>query len=194
MRKNKIIFCIIVCCFCIFACKAKEPKEPKEPKEEIKKIGSIDKPLNLSLLFHKSGGIRISEDTIDGNVIETLLYPYSINIADDSIIVTTRLKRDERYYKEYRGELTDEQHLRIKKLVSALNQKYEIGERGPLGGWTCILEIDNQVHYEHRACEAPPGFSHPYFSPMPKEIHSLFLYIVDLSPIRIMGYKNASDE
>ncbi|MDR2971370.1 MAG: hypothetical protein LBU83_05520, partial [Bacteroidales bacterium] len=65
---NRIFFCIIIS-FCIFSCK---PKEPKEPKEEIKKIGNIDKPLNLSLLFRDAGGVGVSYDTIDGNEIRTV--------------------------------------------------------------------------------------------------------------------------
>jgi hypothetical protein len=79
--------------------------------------------------------------------------------------------------------------LKIKELVSDLNQEYKIpsGRIGPLGGWLCILEIDNQVHYKHGACEDSPKFTHPAFDPMPREIHSLFRYIVDLSPIEIMG-------
>jgi len=173
---------IIICCFCIFACKA---KEPEKPKEEIKKIGNIDKPLNLSLLFRDEGGIIVSKDTIDGNIIETLRYPYSIDIVNDSIIFTARkmLKN-----KEHRGKLTDEQLLEIKKMVSALNQKYEIpSERiGPYdASWLCILEIDNQVHYIHGACADNYGFTMRNFSLMPKEIFLLFRYIVDLSPIRI---------
>ena len=144
-----------------------------------RKIGSIDKPLNLSLLFRDSGGIGVSLDTIDGNVIETLQYPYSIDIVNDSIIFT-RWKIFSK--KEYRGKLTDEQHLRIKNMASALNQKYNIGPQGPLGGWTCILEIDNQVHYKQRACDDNPEFSHPAFPSMPKEMVLLFQYIIDLSP------------
>jgi len=73
-------------------------------------------------------------------------------------------------------------------MVSALNQEYEIptGRIGPYGGWLCILEIDNQVHYKHGACEDNPEFTIPnHFSPMPEEIRILFRYIVDLSPIRI---------
>jgi hypothetical protein len=161
-----------------------------------RKIGSIDKPLNLSLLFRDSGGIGVSKDTIDGNVIKTLLYPYSINIVNDSIIFTARKIR--RGNKEYRGKLTDEQHSEIKKKVSELNQKYDYASRGPLGGWTCILEIDNQVHYIYRYCSHAYKFSNPNpnFSPMPKEIELLFQYIVGLSPIPIMKQdtKRASDE
>jgi hypothetical protein len=178
---NKTIFCVIICCFCIFTCKPKEP--------EIKKIGSIDKPLNLSLLFRDPSGIRVSIDTIDGNVIKTLLYPYSIDIVDDSIIVTKRkMCGDEKCDREYRGKLTDEQHLKIKKLVSTLNLEYEIpsGYIGS-GGWLCILEIDNQVHYKHD-CNGYPEFKDPdYGRPMPKEILLLYQYIIGLSPIQIMG-------
>jgi len=187
---NKTIFYIIICYFCIFTCK---PKEPEKPKEEIKKIGNIDKPLNLSLHFNGPGQ-AISFDTIDGNIIKTLKYPYSIKIVNDSIMIFAGwvvidekaglIERDE----EYKGKLTDEQRLKIKNMVSALNQEYEISsERRRLyGGRTCILEIDNQVRYEQRACASNPEFSRPPFSPMPKEILLLFQYIVGLSPIKIM--------
>jgi len=77
---NKTIFCIIICCFCIFTCK---PKETEKPKEEIKETGNIDKPLNLSLIF---GSKVTTIETIDGKKIETSMYPYSINVVDDSII------------------------------------------------------------------------------------------------------------
>jgi len=173
-----LLFLSISCCFCIFTCKPKEP--------ERKKIGSIDKPLNLSLLFHnETWGPYVSYDTIDGNVIRTLRYPYSIDIADDSIIVTRRKRVSN---KEYRNKLTDEQHLKIKNLVSNLYQEYEISSEeriGPLGGYLCILEIDNQVHYKHGACENNPEFTHPAFYPMPREVLLLFRYITDLSPIKI---------
>jgi len=158
---NKIVFLFlsISCCFCVFTSKAK--------------------PLNLSLNFighTKTEAI----DTIDGNVIRTLLYPYSINIVNDSIIVTRRyLFSDE----EYRGKLTDEQHAEIKKMVSALSQKYEFPSEIALGGRTCILEIDNQVHYKYEGQNSPLEFSDPKYSSMPKEMKVLFQYIVDLSPI-----------
>jgi len=176
---NRTIFCIIICCFCIFTCKA---KEPEKPKEEIKKIGKIDKPLNLSLIFHDEGGVRMSKDTIDGKVIWTVQYPYSIDIANDSIIFTARKWSGN---KEYRRKLTNEQQLGIKNMVSALNQEYEIpSDRiGPYdSSWLCILEIDNQVHYKHGACADNPEFTMRNFSPMPKEIRLLFRYIIDLSP------------
>jgi len=93
---NKVIYSIIICCFCIFTCKSKEhkePEKPKESKEEIKKIGNIDKPLNLSL--HFSGpGRAVYSDTIDGNVIKTLKYPYSIDIVNDSIMIFTSWNED----------------------------------------------------------------------------------------------------
>jgi len=124
----------------------------------------------------------VSLDTINGNVIETLLYPYSINIVNDSIVFTDRKWRGN---KEYRRKLTDEQQLKIKNMVSALNQKYEIpswdGQR--LGPWACILEIDNQVRYIRGGCEDNPEFTHIRFKEkMPEEIRILFRYIIDLSP------------
>jgi hypothetical protein len=183
---NKTIYSIIICYFCIFTCK---PKESEKFKEE----GNMDKPLNLSLLV-SGPGASVSYDTIDGNVIKTLLYPYSINIVNDSIMIFAGwVVRDEKAGfidrdEEYKGKLTDEQHLKIKNMVSALNLEYEIfSERRRLyDGRTCVLEIDNQVRYEQRACASNPEFSRPPFSPMPKEILLLFQYIVGLSPIKIM--------
>jgi len=157
---NRTIFFIIICCFCIFTCKTKETEKPK------------DKPY-LSLLFRDPIGILGSLDTIDGKEIVTLLYPYSIDIVNDSIIFTAR-KWDKN--KEYRGKLTDEQQLKIKNMVSALNQEYEIPSMGrELAPWACILEIDNQVRYIKGRC----GDSLKY---MPEEIRILFRYIIDLSP------------
>jgi len=188
---NRTIFCIIICCLCVFTCKQKELSK-EQPKEEIKQISNIDKPsLNLSL--HFSGpGISISSDTIDGNIIETLKNPYSIKIVNDSIMIfiiwiegdykTGRIAR----HKEYRGKLTDEQYLKIKNMLSALNHEYEESKVVIFDDMTCILEIDNKVRYEHRACEDNPEFSHPRFPPMPKEILLLFRYIVDLPPVKIM--------
>jgi len=159
---NRTIFCIIICCFCIFMCKLKETEKPK-----IKKIGNIDKPLNLSL--HGDGG--------------------SISIVNDSIIFTT-WRNSRRFSKdrEFRGKLTDEQQLKIKEMVSDLNQEYFPDERHMLHDSPCILKIDNQVHYEKVACGDYPEFTYPEFPPMPKEIWFLFRYIVDLSPIEIMGF------
>jgi hypothetical protein len=78
--------------------------------------------------------------------------------------------------------------LEIKEMVSELNQEYDYytGRVGPSADWTCMLEIDNQVHYIYRYCSHAYKFSHPNFSPMPKEVELLFQYIVGLSPIRIM--------
>jgi uncharacterized protein (TIGR02145 family) len=145
--------------------------------------------LNLSL--HFSGpGIAISSKTIDGNIIDTLNYPYSIHIDNDSIMIFTvwaeeRVAKD----KEYRGKLTDEQHLKIKTMVSALNQEYEKSKVVIFDAMTCILKIDNKVHYEQKACEDNPEFSIDRFPPMPKEILLLFQYIVDLPPVRIMRHR-----
>ncbi|MDR2595429.1 MAG: fibrobacter succinogenes major paralogous domain-containing protein [Fibromonadaceae bacterium] len=153
-----------------------------------------DKPFNISLLFRDPAGIRVSLDTINGNVIETLLYPYSIDIVNDSIIFTARKWRGN---KEYRGKLTDEQQLKIKNMVSALNQEYEFpsldDDDGPgLGPWACILEIDNQVRYIRGGCEDNPEFTHIRFKEkMPEEIRVLFRYIIDLSPIVPMGFQNS---
>jgi len=142
--------------------------------------------LNLSLLFRDEGGIRATYDTIDGNVIKTLLYPYSINIVNDSIMILARWREGD---EKYRGKLTDEQQLKIKEIVSALNQEYKIpsGRIGPYdASWLCILEIDNKVHYIHGACKNNPEFTFSGFkTKMPKEMRLLFRYIVDLSPIRI---------
>jgi uncharacterized protein (TIGR02145 family) len=133
----------------------------------------------------------VSSDTIDGKEIKTLLYPYSIDIVNDSIIFTARKWPRN---KEYRGGLTDEQQLKIKEMVSVLNQKYEIPSMGmELAPWACILEIDNQVHYIQGDCEDD-------LEKMPEEIQILFRYIIDLSPIVPMGFgqrppkkKNNSD-
>jgi len=167
--------------------KPKEPEEPKKPKEEIKKIGDIDKPLNLSLIIRDETGIGVSYDTINGNIIKIFQYPYSINIVNDSIIFTA-WKRSKK--QEYRRELTDYQKSKIKEIVSTLNQEYEIpsGRIGPLDACClCILEIDNQVHYKHGFCNNNPEFTNPYFKNKmpPKEMRILFRYIIGLSPIKI---------
>ncbi|MCL2261573.1 MAG: hypothetical protein FWC15_09515 [Fibromonadales bacterium] len=124
----------------------------------------------------------MSYDTIDGYAIKTILYPYSINIINDSIMIVARWKEGD---EEYRGKLTDEQYSEILKKVSELNQKYDY-YAGRSARWTCMLEIDNQVHYIYRFCSHAYKFSHPKLSPMPKEIELLFQYIVGLSPIPIM--------
>jgi len=177
---SRTIICIIICCFCIFTCK---PKEPEKPKEEIKNTGNIDKPFNLSLLFCDPREISVFLDTIDGKEIETLLYPYSIDIVNDSIIFIARKWLEN---KEYRSRLTDGQYLKIKNMVSALNQEYEIpsfdGQR--LAPWACILEIDNQVRYIQGRCK-------DNLKNMPEEIRVLFRYIIELSPIVPMGFRNS---
>jgi len=178
IQMNKTIFCIIICCFCIFACKA---KETEKPKEEIKETGNIGKTLNLSLLF---GGKVTTIETICCKEIETSMYPYSINVVDDSIIFTAWAHFTTK--KEFRGKLTDEQYLKIKKMVSDLKQEYETLSDYRLHASPCVLKIDGQVRYKHKVCEEDnPEFSNPRLSPMPKEIWILFRYIVDLSPLGI---------
>jgi len=180
---NKTIICIIICCFCIFTCKA---KETEKPKEEAKKIGNIDKPLNLSLHF-EGPGIATYSDTIDGKAIKVLNYPYSVKIVNDSIMIfTVWVERRIAKKEEYRGKLTDEQYLKIKNMVSDLNLKYEEPKVVIYDAMECILKIDNKIHYKHKACASNPEFSNPRFPPMPKEILLLFQYIVDLPSVRTM--------
>jgi uncharacterized protein (TIGR02145 family) len=155
----------------------------------------------LSLLFRPE---KYWEDGYFDIIDETVFFPYSINIVNDSIIFTARKEKriaDEnnigkyigkKYIdKEYRVGLTDEQQLKIKDMVSALNQKYKIPDSDRIGApnvsWLCILTIDNQVHYVHGTCANTPDFRvGDYFPQMPKEMWILFRYIVDLSPIEIM--------
>jgi len=179
----KTIFCIIICCFCIFTCKS---KETEKPKEEVKETDNIDKPsLNLSL--HFSGqGIYTSSDTIDGKEFEVLKYPYTIKILNDSIMISaswTFFDPD-----EYRGKLTEEQYLKIKNMVSDLNQEYETLSDYRLHASPCILKIDNKVRYKKKTCVNNLKFSSSHLPLMPKEILILFRYIVDLPSVRTMTH------
>ncbi|MCL2283108.1 MAG: hypothetical protein FWC26_07305 [Fibromonadales bacterium] len=174
----KITIFVIICCFCIFACKS---------KDESKEASNTEKPLNLSLLFHESGGMAAEEKwTIKGKIM-ILLYPYSIDIINDSIIIIARQGgQREKEDEEYRGKLTNDQYLEIKKMISSLKPKYDpYGRRGPFGGWTCILKVDNQILYEYKYCCLYHPFSKPEWPPMPEEIELLFKYIVGLSPFPI---------
>lgn len=159
-------------------------KENKYVNTENKGANNMEKSLNLSLIFHRSGGYGVSYDTINGNIIKTKLFPCTITIINDSLIIIVRQGSYRREYGEYRGKLTEEQYLEILKKKSALKQKYDyVHERGI---WSCILEIDNQIYYKYIYCDFPYKFSKSGFPPMPEEIELLFEYIVGLSPIPIM--------
>jgi len=113
----------------------------------------------------------------------TSMYKKSINIVNDSVIFTAWNFTKK---KEFRGKLTDEQYLKIKKMVSALKQEYETLSDYRLHASPCILKIDEQVRYEHKVCEDNPEFSNSSLSPMQKEIWVLFRYFSILSNMAFM--------
>ncbi|MDR1652537.1 MAG: hypothetical protein LBS01_02575 [Prevotellaceae bacterium] len=118
--------------------------------------------LNISLLFSPS---IFSIDDIR----------YSIDIINDSLIVKKQIIDN----KEYRGKLTSNQCVEIKKLASELNHRYDRSDRFRKGGWGCILKVDNQIYYEDN------DFS---FKLPPSEIKNLINYLVSLSAIKIDLY------
>jgi hypothetical protein len=128
--------------------------------------------LNLTLLFYPSMSIE--------NPI------YSVDIANDSLIIK---RHDFIDNKEYRNKLTSDQYIEIKKMTSALNQKYDRSNNWANDVWGCTLKVDNQVYYEDNFFSFVPisnkamGWQAP-----PEEIKLLIDYIVSLSPIPIELY------
>ena len=118
--------------------------------------------LKISLLFYPS---IFSMDDIR----------YSIDIVNDSITIKKQIIDN----REYRGKLTNDQCIEIKKLTSTLTQKYDRTEKIVKDEWGCTLRVDDQVYYEDSAFsfDTPPG-----------EVKSLIDYIVSLSPIPIELY------
>jgi hypothetical protein len=130
--------------------------------------------LNLSLLFYPS---MSSIDPI-----------YSIDIINDSLII----KKKHLDNKEYRGKLTDNQCVEIKKMVSALKkydkQEYEFVIKG---AWGCTLKVDNQICYEEDYFSFIPYSEKEIemgLQKTPDDIKLLIDYIVSLSPIQIELY------
>ena len=162
----KTTCCILLCCSCLASCHSHA--QNKEMKSD----------LNLSLLFYPSMSI---EDI-----------RYSLDIINDSLIVK---RYDNIDNKEHRGKLTDNQCTEIKKMTSALTQKFSRLDIFAKGGLGCTLKIDNQVFYEdnffsfQRTLSEIQVFEDYSISyKIPEEIKSLIDYIVNLSPIPIDLY------
>jgi hypothetical protein len=139
--------------------------------------------LNLSLIFYPANGQVWTIDTINDR-IERAWFPYSIDIINDNLIVKKDSER-----KEYKIKLTDDQYLEIKKMVSALTQKYDWSYNFAYDAWGCILIVDNQIYYQNNFFIDYPWpkkrVGHPNLLSTPKEIKLLIDYIVGLSPIPI---------
>jgi hypothetical protein len=161
---------LLVCCFCLTSC------HHQTKNNEIKNMEKSD--LKISLLFYPSMSI---EDI-----------RYSVDIINDSLIAK------DHYYihmvigaedKEYKVKLTNNQCMEIKRLTSALTQKYDRSDNWALDVWGCTLKVDNQVYYEDNFFSFIPysnkamGWQAP-----PEEIKLLIDYIVSLSPIPIELY------
>ncbi|GAB6013486.1 hypothetical protein [Viscerimonas tarda] len=126
--------------------------------------------LNLSLLFYPS---MSSIDPI-----------YSIDIINDSLIV----KQKHHENKEYRGKLMDNQCVEIKKMISALTQKYDRADNWANDVWGCTLKVDNQIYYEDNHFSFIPRSKETGWQAPPEEIKLLIDFIVSLSPIPIELY------
>jgi len=159
----KIIYFIILSCVCVFSCHS---------QTENKGMNNMEKcHLNLSLLFYPS---RVTESVV-----------YSINIINDSLMIKADLSAGN---KEYNGKLTNDQCLEIKKMTSALAQKYDRSDSFARDVWGCILKVDNQVYYEDNYFSFTPRSKQLGWQPPPEEIKLLIDYIVSLSPIPIELY------
>jgi hypothetical protein len=109
---------------------------------------------------------------------------YSIDIVNDSIIIKKQIIDN----KEYKGKLTGDQCVEIKKLIASLSQKYDRSKNFVKGGWGCTLKVDNQVYFEDNFFSFVPLSKEMGWLPPPEEIKLLIDYIVSLSPIPIELY------
>ena len=125
--------------------------------------------LNVSLLFFPAK--TSPKDT------------YSFDIINDSLIIKTSWRVGN---KEYKDKLTDNQCLEIKKMTSALTQKYDLSDNFAKDSWGCILKVDNQVFYEDNWFSFVPHPRKMRSEQTPEEIKALIDYIVGLSPIPIV--------
>jgi hypothetical protein len=140
--------------------------------------------LKISLLFYPSMSI---EDI-----------RYSVDIINDSLVVKdhyyVHLVKDTED-KEYKVKLTNDQCMEIKKMTSALTQKFSRLNVFAKGGLGCTLKVDNQVYYEDNffSFQRTPaeikvlGDNFISFQ-TPEKIKLLIDYIVSLSPIPIKSY------
>jgi hypothetical protein len=154
----KAIYCILLCCSCLASCHSQAKN--KEMKSN----------LNLSLLFYPSMSL---EDI-----------RYSVDIINDSLMV----KKNTIDNKECKIKLADYQCTEIKKMTSALTQKYDKSKNFVKGGWGCTLKVDNQVYYEDNFFTFIPQSKEMGWQAPPEEIKLLIEYIVSLSPIEIELY------
>lgn len=155
----KTAYYILLCCSCLVSCHSQAKN--KEIKSD----------LSLSLLFYSSFS---SADPI-----------YSIDMINDSLIIKLNNHMGK---KEYRNKLTDNQISEIKRMTSALTQKYDWSSRFVKGGWGCTLKVDNQVYYEDNRFSFIPYSKEMNVESTPKEIKILIDFIVSLSPIPIELY------
>lgn len=128
--------------------------------------------LSLSLLFYPSMSI------------ESIIY--LVDIINDSLIVKKNSPSGNS--EEYRGKLTYNQCVEIKKMISALTQKYDRSDNFVLGGWGCTLKVDNQVYYEDNHFSFFPRSKETGWQAPPEKIKLLIDFIVSLSPISIELY------
>ncbi|MDR1654178.1 MAG: hypothetical protein LBS01_11155 [Prevotellaceae bacterium] len=130
--------------------------------------------LNISLLFYPSMSI---EDI-----------RYSIDIVDDSLIIKKQIIDN----KEYRGKLTSNQCVEIKKLASTITRKYDKSDSREiviLDVWGCTLKVGSQIYYKDDFFSFIPISNKAFgWQAPPEEIKLLIDYIVSLSPIPIELY------
>jgi len=167
----KTVYCILLSCL-FFAWGYPQAKNS---------VGKSD--LRVSLLFYPS--MTPADDPV-----------YSIDITNTSLVIKTHHLVAKNEY--YRGKLTNDQYEKIRKLISALPQKYfQLDDRIMGDIWGCTLKINNQVWYQNELFNyvpestemqppwtqrPPPKYPDP---PPPKEFKALIDYIVSLSPISI---------
>lgn len=157
----KTFYFILLCCFCLTSCHSQTKN--KEMKNE----------LNISLLFYPS----MSIDNIR----------YSIDIINDSLIIKKQIIDD----KEYRGKLTSNQCMEIKKLTYMLNQKYDRTNNREIvvqDVWGCTLKVGSQIYFADNFFSFVPQSKTMGWQAPPEEIKLLIDYIVSLSPIPIELY------
>ena len=169
-------------------------------------------PLNLSLSFSYSGGeydikyyIYIINDSL---IIKThshsaVYYSHSgarvkklnlsgikfshIEVIDDNLESYIFFVGDTVTYKSFywihRSKLGEDQYSKVKEMLSESTQKYDRSNILSYGGWSCILKVDNQIHYHDNNFSFFPDKRFDK-RPPPEEITLLINYIVGLCPVR----------
>jgi hypothetical protein len=157
----KTVCFITVFCACLTSCHSQTKNK------------EMENDLNISLLFYPS----MSIDDIR----------YSIDIINDSLIIKKQIIDD----KEYRGKLTSNQYMEIKKLASVLNQKHDRSDNIEIivwDVWGCTLKVGNQIYFKDIFFSFVPQSNEMGSQAPPQEIKLLIDYIVSLSPFPIELY------